>query len=343
MHNWAAPVIILLLLGAGTAGAQNAKMKTIEVPRFGLSFNFPRETVQKKLTDSTAQYYFEILDTRGKNIGTGESNFYPQAANISENDLLAQVKAQVADKGAADSYELLSTERKILKGVYQLIILKSVYRFKNNNFSIGREDYLYLGCKGIAHIMFTVPSTNCYVTEDDRFLLTHNFFKWYFKNVRDRNLQISYNMPVGVFRPVPHADKKGIAFRSCVKDYLTEADLYKLDAGKGGLDTVAKAWFAKAKKAGAYNIKSYQPVAVKNRYIAQSYNSKIKGIEYLVYEYIFKCGGHYFAAVVKSTCSDMDGCGNAQFTAEIEKMLDSVTAVEEKKNSEDEEWDLWGL
>ena len=340
MHIRPITLALLGFLSSAIVSAQNAKMKTIEIPRFGLSFNFPKETVQKKLTDSTAQYFFEIFDTGGKNIGTGEFNIYPFATNVTDSNLLAQVRSQAENYKLGDSYQFVGTERKILKGIYQLIILKSLYRFNGKDFSIGREDYLYLGCKGITHIMFTIPSYNCYLTENDRALLTHNYFLWYLKNVKDRNLQISYTMPVGVFGTSPHADKNGISFRTCIKDYLTEIDLFKLTAVKGGLDAVAKAWKAKTKKARDYNNRAYLPANLKNKFVAQSYNRKINSKEFLFHEYVFKSGDNYFAAIVKNTCSDMDGCGSPLFISEVEKILDSVVSIEQKKTSDDD-WDFF--
>lgn len=332
--------IISIFFCISAAFAQNSKMKTIEIPKFGLKINLPKETVKQKETDSTVQYFFEIFDTGGKNIGTGVFNAYPYYANWEEESLIKTIRQNIQSAKVGNSCEILSTEKIVRKGFYRLNIIKSIYKFKDKDFTVRREDYVYKGCAGVAHYYFTIPSYNCYVTEYERGLLTHNYFHWYFPTVTDNNLNITFSMPNGVFTSSQRADKKGISLRSCIPDYRSEIDIYKPDVSGTTLSAIAQAHFAKIKKSitGTYNWNTYQPANVKNSYVVQSYNTKINGTEFLVHEYVLQTKGVTLAATVKSTCGDADQCG-PHFLPEVEKMLETVTLREPKKVTTDDDLD----
>lgn len=326
-----------------TSFAQDSKVKKFDFPKYGISLSFPKETVKRFEKDSTAQYSFEIFDTGGSNIGSGSFNLYPYYGNWNEKELIDAVKSEIKSYKLGNSNEILSTERTVVKGIYPLTTIKSIYKFNDKNFTIGREDYVYRTCSGVVHFVFTVPSYNCYLTPNDRAVIVRNYFNWYFPKKKDDNLSITYTAPNGAFYTTTHANKKGISFISCLPDYKSEIDLYKLDEKPTYLSTAADNYFVQVKKnyPGLYNLSEYKPANVTNTYLAKSFNTKINGTEFLHHVYVFKSKSTYFAAVVKSTCADLDGCG-PNFIAQVEKLLDTVESIEKKKNEDDDFYEYFG-
>lgn len=337
-------VLVFFCITTGLLSAQDGYVKEFYFPKAGLRMSYPLTAKEIRNTDSIITYTYEHFDNSGKNIGAGEVNIYPHAENWSREELIRQTKEMIKEYKMGDSYEVLNTEVKVRKGVFELVIIKSVYRFKNDANTVGREDYFYRGCKGVAHFMFLVPSYNCYLTEYRRSLITHNYFKWYNTNLKENVLNISYTYPKGLFYVNRHANNKGLAFRSCTPEYKSEIDLYKLDTTSLDLKAVAAKRFSyiKSQTTGGYDWKEYSVDTLANPSKVLTHSKKIENIEYRFHEYVFKAQSNFFAVRVKSTCSDIDQCG-PNFLEEVEKIISAVHSYDTPKNKEEDEEDYyWG-
>lgn len=334
---------IVLLVGFQSFNSfSNPKLKEFNFPDIGFSIRFPHETKKIEESSNLIRYHFQQFDDRGKNIGTAKFSVYPNFVNDDIENVINQIKDEIKEYKVGNSVEVKSTEKTVRKGFYQFITIHSEYFFNNETFTIKREDYLFKSCKGMVHIHFMVPSYNCYLTEYDRAVIVKNSFSWLEKDINYSSLDIKYTLPRGVFQIYNNSDNNSFTLKPCIADYKTEIEVVKHSYVNSDFSKAAENYFAEQKKNPLHqNMVPHVPTELKRENKSFAYVVKFQGQEYNILEFLIRSEGVYYTVKVVSTCSDIDGCGGPLFIPEMEKFVESIQTVVEKKEEEDD-YDLFG-
>ncbi|MCB9033955.1 MAG: hypothetical protein H6553_08970 [Chitinophagales bacterium] len=332
----------------------NKKTEIINLPQFGLSFNFisnPTIDTVKENNIYRLSYYKEIFGKEGL-IGRYNVDVLPNAIQPNDSLVFDEIINSIKqDKNLPPIIEILNKQQIVYNGFYNLFIVKSKYTNSAKNLTVFRWDFLYRTWQGVTRFSFIQNSTETYLYESRINLIAMDNFKWYDYNVVDNNLKIEFTSPRGVFQYSSVPTTNSIAFRSFLPNYNSTIDIFKLNTQTTTLNEVANEHFSKILATNkTITLNDYLPKGTKNNYISKKYLTIINNNNYIVYEYVFKVNNDYFTATVKNNLDDVDGRGSPLFLKEVEKILDSIKPINnnqtDKKpsnnNNEDDIYDYFG-